>query len=162
MDISIAQEPYTILKDNYRDSVDKVKILNKSNKWMINDTTVHWISTDYEKGTVTGVGNISYENKVVLEKTFLTPRINEKTRGYITYDISIEVKNTKFFTIEFSNFCHTSYLNAPLYNFGVIPMYSEDFTKQCRENPEWCKLVWRNITKIIDREMRIKLMKVRL
>jgi len=155
---SSAQELYSIKLDRFKDSGNKELLFEKASKWVQSEKELTLFYSDVTKGIIKAKSEFEYQNKVVLEEAFLTPRIGEKTSGSIQYEINILLTDTSY-TIELTNFKHISRSDVAQYNFGVIPKYAEDFNKNCTENPQWCKLVWMDITRTAKIKTRMKLFK---
>ena len=153
-----AQKPYSIAMERFKPPGSKDKVMEKAHLWILADKDLKFVGSDTEQGLLYAESSIDYTNEVVLEMAFLTPRIGEKTSGIITYDLIVHVNDTSY-TVEFTNFTHTAQFEPGKYSFGLIPKYADDFNKKCTENPDWCKLVWMDITKTAKIKTRMMLIK---
>ena len=154
----LSQEPYSIRLDRFKNSGNKELLFKEALKWVNSEKEFELVYSDLSEGKIKAKSEFEYQNNVILEGAFLSPRIREKTSGPINYAINIILTDTSY-TVELTNFNHTVNEDVAQYNFGVIPKYAEDFNKNCTENPQWCKLVWMDITRTAKIKTRMKLFK---
>jgi hypothetical protein len=155
---SFGQEPFSILSDRIKEIDNQDIVIEKAFHWIKDDPDLHLYSHDRQMGKLIAKGKFDYTNEVVLEEVFLTPRIGERTSGVVNYEVIVTVKDTGY-SIEFTNFTHISNYKEKDYSFGIIPKYADNFFNQCSEDPEWCKLVWMDLTKTARVKTRMKRIK---
>lgn len=158
VNFSVGKEPYSILIERIKKPGSKTIVMEKAYRWMQDDPEFSNIIANTQNGMFKASAKFEYPNEVVLEEVFLTPRMGEKTSGQVNYEIIVTVTDTGY-CIEFTHFTHVSSFNDKEFSFGLIPKYPESFYNQCKENPEWCKLVWMDITKTARLKTRMKLIK---
>lgn len=156
--VSIGQEPYSILIECIKKPGSKKIVFDKAYSWMQSDPDFTIEEKDFDKDRLKAQAKFDYPNNVILEDVSISPGIGEKTSGHVNYDVLITVTDTSY-SIEFTNFKHFSTYDAKQFSFGVIPKNPESFSNQCNEDPEWCKLVWMDITKTARLKTRMKRMK---